>query len=281
MKTKTLVLAALLMAAANLGAQTTERLTLQGSMGHLAAIIEKPQLAPGKTCDMVMLLHGFSSNKDTSLMEHLADSLLRRGVASIRFDFNGHGKSEGEFVNMTVPNEIDDALKVYRYVRQLPYVRSVSMVGHSQGGVVASMTAGKLGTDSVAAVVLMAPAAVLREDAIRGNTMGARYNPLDPPEYVTLFGGLKLGRAYIQSAFSLPIYETAARFQGPACMIHGTGDVVVPYTYSLRYMETYRHGELHLMEGEDHGFGHNEGKAVGLAVSFLAKQLGGNRLDRL
>lgn len=281
MKTKLMAVGVLLAAATSLAAQTTERLTIRGSVGNLAAIIETPKLAPGERCDMVMLLHGFSSNKDTPLMEHLADSLLHRGVASVRFDFNGHGKSEGEFVNMTVPNEIADARQVYRHVRALPYVRRVAVVGHSQGGVVASMLAGQLGTDSLAAVVLMAPAAVLREDAIRGNTMGARYNPLDPPEYVTLFGGLKLGRAYIRSAFALPIYETAARYQGPACMIHGTGDVVVPYTYSLRYMEAYRHGELHLMEGEDHGFGHDEPRAVGYAVQFLARQLGGTAIDRL
>lgn len=276
-----MALAALFAAATSVGAQTTERLTLQGSVGRLAAIVEKPQLAAGQTCDMVMLLHGFGGTKDAPMMEHLADSLVRRGVASIRFDFNGHGQSEGEFVNMTVPNEIDDALQVYRYVRRLSYVRSVSMVGHSQGGVVASMAAGQLGTDSIATLVLMAPAAVLREDAIRGNTMGSKYNPLDPPEYVTLFGRLKLGRAYIQSAFSLPIYETAARYQGPACMVHGTGDVIVPYTYSLRYMETYRHGELYLMEGEDHGFSRDEPTALGHVAGFVARQLKAATLRRL
>lgn len=34
---------------------------------------------------------------------------------------------------------------------------------------------------------------VLREEAIRGNTMGATYDPLDPPEKVKMFNGLYLG----------------------------------------------------------------------------------------
>ena len=56
----------------------------------------------------------------------------------------------------------------------------------------------------------MAPAAVLREDAIRGNTMGAQYDPLDPPaEGVKLYGNLVLGANYIRTAFSLPIYVSA------------------------------------------------------------------------
>ena len=39
------------------------------------------------------------------------------------------------------------------------------------------MTAGELGDKVIKNVVLMAPAAVLRDDAIRGNTQGAEYNP--------------------------------------------------------------------------------------------------------
>ena len=70
----------------------------------------------------------------------------------------------------------------------------------------------------------MAPAAVLRDDAIRGNTMGRQYDPLDPGEYVELFGGMKLGGKYIRTAFNLPIYETAAEYQGPALIIHGNAD---------------------------------------------------------
>ena len=91
---------------------------------------------------------------------------------------------------MTVPNEIVDAKKVVEYVRDLRYVSKVALVGHSQGGVVAAMTAGELAEagESVAAVALMAPAAVLRDDAIRGSTFGKQYNPLDPPEYVELLG---------------------------------------------------------------------------------------------
>ena len=254
-------------------AQDKENLTIQGSKGRLAAVIQKPQLQDGERCDMVMILHGFTASKEMPLLQYIADSLQTKGIASIRFDFNGHGKSEGDFQKMTVLNEIEDAKAVYNYVSSLPWVRSVSIVGHSQGGVVASMTAGELGTDHVTSLVLLAPAAVLREDAIRGNTQGATYNPLDPPEYVELRGGLRLGRDYIKTAFSLPIYETAAHYQGPACMIHGTGDTIVPYTYSLRYDEKYQHSELHLLEGYDHGFSQNTIHAATLAVDFIVRQL--------
>ena len=120
------------------------------------------------------------------MFELICDTLQAHGIASIRFDFNGHGQSEGEFKDMTVPNEIEDAKKVVAYVSSLPYVNGLAIAGHSQGGVVASMTAGELsealGKPAFKAVALMAPAAVLREDAIKGNTMGKMYDPFDPGE---------------------------------------------------------------------------------------------------
>ena len=252
-------------------AGTKEDLTIQGSKGKLAAVIQKPELKSGERCPMAIVMHGFSGRKEGQLLELICDSLQANGIASIRFDFNGHGASEGDFKDMTVPNEIEDAKKVYEYVSALPYVSSVMLAGHSQGGVVASMTAGELG-DKISKVVLLAPAAVLRDDAIRGNTMGVIYNPLDPPEYVQLFGNLKLGREYIKTAFSLPIYETAAGYHGSACIIHGTGDRVVPYTYGERYHELWKGSELDILDGFDHGFSQNVYRAADLAAKFMMKK---------
>ncbi|MBQ7422765.1 MAG: alpha/beta fold hydrolase [Prevotella sp.] len=252
---------------------TSERLTIDGSKGKLAAILQKPAIKPGETCPMVMLLHGFNGRKDGQMFELIADSLMKHGIASIRFDFNGHGESEGDFKDMTVLNEIEDTKNVYKYVRDLRYVSDIALVGHSQGGVVASMTAGELGTEHIKAVVLMAPAAVLRDDAIRGNTMGKMYDPLDPPEYVELYSGLKLGQDYIKTAFSLPIYETAAIYQGPALIIHGTGDRVVPYTYGERYHQIWKNSQLILLEAFDHGFSQNIYRATELVSDYLIQFL--------
>ncbi len=118
----------------------------------------------------------------------------------------------------------------------------------------------------------MAPAAVLRDDAIRGSTFGVMYNPLFPPEYVELYGGLKLGGEYIRTAFNLPIYETAAGFDGPAMIIHGTGDKVVPYTYGKRYTEIWPDSEYVELDGVDHGFSQNIYKACSTAANFFVRQ---------
>lgn len=252
-------------------AQTDSTFYINGSMGRLAARLQLPEMKAGEKCHMVVVCHGFTSSMDDPVVATVASRLLETGFGVLRFDFNGHGRSEGDFTEMTVPNEIDDALAVVAYARDLPQAVDVSLLGHSQGGVVAAMTAGRLGSGVIKSLVLMAPAAVLRDDALRGNTMGAVYDPWHAPEYVTLPSGHRLGRAYIQTAIDLPIYETAARYDGPALVIHGMADRVVPYTYGQRFGREMPDCAVRLIPGDDHVFSANKAYAASLASEWLVK----------
>lgn len=245
---------------------------INGSKGRLALTLERPEAAKERI-PVAIIMHGFMGNRNEGLLRLISDSLLARGFATVRFDFDGHGSSEGKFEDMTVPSETDDALKVLSWVKSLPFAGKTALVGHSQGGVVAGMAAGEAGKGNVNAVVLLAPAAVLRDDAIRGNNLGAVYDPLDPPESVALPGGKRLGRGYILSALTLPIYETSALFSGYAAIIHGTGDRTVPYTYGERYHSIWKGSKLHLLPGYDHGFSQNPYRAAALIAAFLSARL--------
>ena len=102
---------------------------------------------------MAIIFHGFTANRNTSLLKEITNSLRDENIASVRFDFNGHGDSDGKFENMTVLNEIEDANAILNYVKTDPHVRNIYLVGHSQGGVVTSMLAG-LYPDLIKKVVL-------------------------------------------------------------------------------------------------------------------------------
>lgn len=115
----------------------------------------------------------------------------------------------------------------------------------------------------------MAPAAALRDDALRGNTMGAVYDPWNAPESVDLFNGLKLGRNYIETARDLPIYEVVSQYTGPALVIHGRKDTIVPYTYGERFAHDLSAAHLKLIEDEDHSFTRHTAEAAGLVSRWL------------
>lgn len=260
-------------------AQAKRLLTdIQGDHGKLSVQIDIPGDAPS-SAPLLVLCHGFGGDKRGALFDNITDSLNRAGIAVLRFDFNGHGQSEGRFEDMTVPNEINDALCVLRYASSLPWVSRLAIGGHSQGGVVAAMTAGQLSQQrdpkikKLRALVLLAPAAVLRDDALRGNTFGKAYDPKNPPEKIEMWGGRCLGGNYVRTAVSLPIYETAIHYRGKECILHGDADRIVPYTYGLRFHYLNPKSEWHLMADADHGFGRQEPQAAAIVTRFLSKAL--------
>lgn len=228
---------------------------VRGPQGGISTKLTLPEGFDPKTgrCTLALLMHGFMSSKALYPIPFLAKTLSSNGIASLAFDFDAHGKSEGKFVDMTLGSELADARAAYDYASSLPFVESVGLIGHSQGGVVAGILAGMLEDEgrSPAFLVQLAPAAVLKDDAIAGQCMGKKYDPVNPPEYVNVMFH-KLGRKFILEAQKFPIYEISSRYTGPVCLIHGTKDSIVPLQYSERYRDCYRNAVLHSIGGEGH-----------------------------
>lgn len=255
-------------------AQEHYQVEIDGSVGKLAAEVQLPESANAGKCHVVIVCHGFTGNMDSPLLTDLANDLVESGIGVVRFDFNGHGKSEGKFENMTVLNEIEDLKKVIAWTKGQKFTEDISLAGHSQGGVVTSMVAGELGYPAIRSLAIMSAAAVLRDDALRGNTQGAIYDPWNVPELIPIHGRtLNMGRAYVLSAQTLPIYETAENYTGPVFILHGTHDKIVPYTYSERYKSVYKNAELKLMPGQDHSYTTETEEAALLVSDFFTKVL--------
>ena len=189
-------------------------LTVNGPQGRLSTKVTLPAGFDTEkdSCMMVILMHGIFASKDWSPMPVLARELARQGIASVRFDFNGHGKSEGRMEEMTIARELADARAVWEAVKALPYVSSVARLGHSQGGAVASMLAGELANEGEYPVglVLLAPGSIIKEATQAGRFFGKEFDPKNPPAYIKCFNTYKLGHDYLVQTQLLDIYGTAA-----------------------------------------------------------------------
>ncbi len=251
---------------------TCDTMTIDGSKGKLWAELYKPQLNPGQRCDLVVLCHGLNCDHDFELMQRVAIQLRSQGFATLMFDFNGHGKSDGRFSEMTIPNEIEDLEQVLAYAQDLRFVDDIALVGHSQGAMVAAMVAGKHPED-IKAVALLAPASSVRDDIARGNLFGIEFNPLDPPDSLVLANGIALGRRYLKTALYLPIFETSAKYHGNVCIIHGNGDRLVPFTCSERFHQLWDGSEYYELEYYDHNFTNCIYRPVEITTDFLKRML--------
>ena len=249
--------------------------SLDESTLRLSCMEESPRdPAPGRSA-VAILCHGFAGRKESFLFDALSKAIRERGIAVARFDFNGHGESGGSFDRMTVSNEVLDVETVVDHYRHVRGAR-VALVGHSQGGVVAALAAGALGDGAVEALALLAPAAVLREDAQRGRVFDAVFDPLDPPLAVPVMGGSRLlGRDYVLGAQQTDPYPAVARFGGPVLVVHGQADTVVPWSCGQRFADVRPDGaELVLLRSADHSFTRWEDTVAGVVADFLAKSFG-------
>ena len=110
----------------------------------------------------VLLVSGSGAqDRDETLLSHkpflvLADHLTRNGIAVLRLDDRGVGRSTGSFTAATSEDFAQDAAAAVRWLRARPEVADdrVGIVGHSEGGLIAPMVASR--TSDVAFVVLLA-----------------------------------------------------------------------------------------------------------------------------
>lgn len=252
------------------GAFIKRDLTINGNHGKLSAVLKTPKNK--KSYPLVIIMHGFNANKEMPLLTDLCAQLNERGIATLLFDFNGHGQSEGSFLDMTIPNELEDARRVYAYAGKLPKVKSISAVGHSQGGVVASMLAGELGKDKIKTIVLMAPAPELVQDTAKGNLFGISYDTKKIPPYITLANGLKVGHAYLETTPNVDIYGIAKKYTGSVLIVHSQDDDLVPYKYGVEFSKIYQNAKLETLHGLDHCFTQDTPAVNKKITDYLTKQ---------
>ena len=202
---------------------------------------------------VAILMHGFlgdRGNHPGKLLYDLSHALNDAGIPTLRFDFAGCGESDGNFAEMTVLSELLDGMAIIDYARTTLGAKEIDLVGHSQGGVVASMLAGYY-RDVIAKLVLLAPAATLKDDALKGECQGSKYDPNQIPLTVPVHGQAVSGQ-YFRTAQLLPIYETAQHFAGPTLIIHGEDDQVVSPEAARKYNVILPQSKLYLMPGEGH-----------------------------
>lgn len=137
----------------------------------LAGTLTMPQAAG--PFPAVVLISGMGpSDRDSTVMGHkifltLADYLTRRGLAVLRYDKRGIGKSTGTFdMNLTSNDFADDVLAGIQYLKTRKEINSkkIGLIGHSEGGMIAPMVAVK--SKDVAFIVLMAGANAASIDSI-------------------------------------------------------------------------------------------------------------------
>jgi pimeloyl-ACP methyl ester carboxylesterase len=119
---------------------------------RLAGVLLMPSSAPRA----VILLHGINVDKDEwgGFHKHLAEELFRKRIASLRFDFRGHGESGGDSMAVLVVGDILDVRASVREMRRRSEA-PISFIATSFAAGPAIFAAAELG--NVSHLILIAP----------------------------------------------------------------------------------------------------------------------------
>jgi pimeloyl-ACP methyl ester carboxylesterase len=119
-------------------------------------------------------LGGYKSDMKGTKAEALADWAAQAGRACVRFDYSGHGESEGAFTGGTIGRWLADSLAVFDACCRGPQI----LIGSSMGGWLALLLTrelkrrGHAGAASIAGMVLIAQAVDFTEEL-----MWKRFSP--------------------------------------------------------------------------------------------------------
>ena len=235
----------------------------------LSAVLERPH--DGR-CPLVIVLHGFTSNKEKAHTLAACQAMREAGFATLRFDLYGHGESGGEFKRHTLYKWISNTLAVMDAARRMDFVTEIYLSGHSQGGLVAALVGG-MAPDRVRGMILRAPAFMIPRCAREGSLLGFGFDPARVPEEIQIIKGLTLEGNYIRVAQTIHAEEAVARFPGPVLLIHGDADDTVPPEDSVRAAGQYAQCRLELIPGETHHFDRHPEATRGIIRDWLQNRI--------
>jgi pimeloyl-ACP methyl ester carboxylesterase len=133
----------------------------EGAARRAIAVRALPGSYPG-----LFWLGGYKSDMKGTKAQALADWAAERGRACVRFDYSGHGESEGAFTDGTIGRWLAESLAVFDACCRGPQV----LIGSSMGGWLALLLVRALrnrrepSTAGVTGLVLIAPAIDFTEE---------------------------------------------------------------------------------------------------------------------
>jgi pimeloyl-ACP methyl ester carboxylesterase len=120
---------------------------------------------------VVLITGSGPEDRDETVFGHkpfliLSDYLTRQGIAVLRFDDRGVGKSTGTYSTATSEDLAGDALAGVRFLKTRKEInpKRIGLIGHSEGGIIAPIAA--VQSKDVAFIVLMAGTAVTGEEVL-------------------------------------------------------------------------------------------------------------------
>ncbi len=187
-------------------------------------------------------LGGFRSDMRGSKASFIDSFAKSQGRACLRFDYSGHGESQGDFADGAIGVWAAEALAVFRALTQGPQI----VIGSSMGGWIALLLARALAltgeSHRLAGMVLIAPAVDFTEDLIWPQLPETIRREIDERGFWTRpandYGAsYPLTKALFRDGRANALFGGEIRSHCPVNILQGMADADVPWRHAMKLVE--------------------------------------------
>ena len=185
----------------------------------------------------VVFFPGYASDMQGTKAIHMASWCQAHNQRFLRFDYSGHGESEGRFVDGGIGQWTNDALSVIKAATTGPLI----LVGSSMGGWIMLLAALALKKRVVGLVGVAAAPDFTQNLMLTSLNEQQRKTLMEtgvvypPSEYVD--DPFPITMKLIEEGQSRLVLQSSIELDCPVRLIHGLDDPDVPWTTSLRLAE--------------------------------------------
>ncbi len=247
--------------------------TIPGKNGYSIPVLHNIQ---GTEALLVVISHGFASDKESSTAQLLMEALAQHNLAGISYDMPAHGESEVDGQHLRIAECLDSLADVEAYAHTLAPKAKIAYFSSSFGGYI-NLLYLALRPHAGQSAFLRCAAVNMPELFEADTTADMRAEMAEKGCYLLDYGygrPLLITRGFYtdlqqNNAFSL-YRKGTARLE----MIHGSMDEEVPLA-AVQQFATQFSIPLHIVEGADHRFTNPGGmeQVLEAALRFFMPEL--------
>lgn len=231
----------------------TKELWIENNSRSIYGVLSQPKDGKAKH-PIVIIAHGFNGTHDFG--RNYFETLNNLGYQCFTFDFpygSVNSRSNNNTMEMSILDQQSDLEAIVRYFKSRPDVDAdnIVLIGESQGGLVASLTAAHVAKD-IRRLILVYPALCIPAQ------WNKRYPQLSGIPDTTRIWNVPLGRRFFTELRDMDVFNVIGKFKKPVLIIQGDADAIVSLEDSRRALNIYKDTRLHIIPGAGHGFKPNE-----------------------
>ena len=207
----------------------------------------------------LIFLHGLFSDMSGKKSNFLNNYCRKNNISYLCFDFQGHGRSSGEFTNFGISDWYDDLDNIVKYLK----IRNFILIGSSMGGWVAIIYA-LMHPKKVTKLIGIAPAPDFTAKLIWENLNIHQRKKIKNNKIVKQKVSSDFAYYYSPALFNRSkkylLEKIKGDFLGETIFLHGGQDKAVPYGYNDKFnlSKKFKNFKNILIKHADHSLSDKE-----------------------